>query len=322
MRQYGDRDGDGFIEYDRKAKGGLDNQGWKDSQDGISHADGSLAGPPIALVEVQAYAYAAYAGAACLAEALGLGTRAGELAGTAERLKQHFDRAFWLDDLGAPTRWRSTGRSGLAGSGRRMPGMRCCAASPCRNAPRASPRRCRRRRCFRAGACARLPKGEARYNPMSYHNGSIWPHDNALIALGLCRYGLNEPALAITRGLFGAASSFALKRLPELFCGLARRPEMGPTAYPLACAPQAWSAAAVFGVMGGVLGIGFEPERQRITFNRPVLPNWLGDVTLTNLRLGEGSAGIVLRRTGDPPDAVALDVVRRDGPIEIVVLPR
>jgi glycogen debranching enzyme len=325
MTRYGDRDGDGFIEYDRKAAGGLDNQGWKDSRDSISHADGSLAEPPIALVEVQAYAYAAYAGAACLAEALGLGARAGELTEAAERLKRRFDAAFWIDELGTyalaldgakrPCRVRASNAGHALLTGIALP-ERAARLAQDLSAPA----------MFSGWGVRTLAEGEARHNPISYHNGSVWPHDNALIALGLCRYGLTEPALAIARGLFDAAARFPLKRLPELFCGFARRsdlgPDMGPTAYPLACAPQAWSAAAVFGVMGGLLGIGFAPADRRIVFTRPVLPNWLGDVTLTNLRLGEASADIVLRRTGDRADDVAVDVVRRDGPVEIVVAPR
>jgi glycogen debranching enzyme len=161
-----------------------------------------------------------------------------------------------------------------------------------------------------------IAEGEARYNPMSYHNGSVWPHDNALIALGFARYGLTEPLLRVLSGLFDASGYLELERLPELLCGFARRPGGGPTEYPVACAPQAWAAASVFAILGGALGISFAPRERQIRFTRPVLPAWLGEVRLANLRLGEASVDLLVRR-GD--NDVAVSVVRRDGPIDIVL---
>jgi glycogen debranching enzyme len=161
-----------------------------------------------------------------------------------------------------------------------------------------------------------VAEGEARYSPISYHNGSVWPHDNALIALGFARYGQQVPLLAVLSGLLDAALLFELKRLPELSCGFARRSQIGPTGYPVACAPQARSAAAAFGLLGAVLGISFAPKKCQIRFMRPTLPPWLGEVRLSNLRIGEASADLALRRRGDN---VAVSVVRRDGPVEIVL---
>jgi glycogen debranching enzyme len=161
-----------------------------------------------------------------------------------------------------------------------------------------------------------IAAGEARYNPMSYHNGSVWPHDNGLIALGFARYGLKAPVLQVLEGIFGASQGFPLKRLPELFCGFPRRSDAGPTAYPLACAPQAWSAASVYALLAAVLGISFEPSQHQIRFFRPVLPAWLATVSLTNLRVGEASVDLILRRDGS---AVSADVARRDGAVEIVI---
>ncbi|MGH7095083.1 MAG: amylo-alpha-1,6-glucosidase, partial [Stellaceae bacterium] len=138
-------------------------------------------------------------------------------------------------------------------------------------------------------------------------------------ALGFARYGLHEPLILVARGLFGAAQCFELKRLPELFCGFARRPELSPTAYPLACAPQAWSAASVFGLLGALLAVSFEPEAHRIRFSRPVLPDRLGEISISNLRLGAGSVDLAIRRKGPDPADVAIAVIRRDGPVEIVV---
>jgi len=288
MQTYGDVDGDGFIEYRRKSEGGLDNQGWKDSSDSIFHADGSLATAPIALAEVQAYAYAAYTGAAALAAALKKPARAAELTAKAEQLKDRFDGAFWLDEPGTYA---------LALDGAKRP-LRVTSS----NAGHALfAGIARPDRAWRVGETLQSPSsfsgwgirtvaaGEARYNPMSYHNGSVWPHDNALVALGFARYGLKTAALQVLEGLFGAAQGFALKRLPELFCGFPRRSDAGPTAYPLACAPQAWSAASVFALLAAALGISFVPSQQQIRFFRPTLPAWLAELRLTNLRLGEST---------------------------------
>ncbi|HEY1795662.1 MAG TPA: glycogen debranching N-terminal domain-containing protein [Stellaceae bacterium] len=315
IETYGDIDGDGFVEYRRKSETGLGNQGWKDSDDAIFHADGSIASPPIAVAEVQAYAYAAYTGAAALATALGKTDRAAGLAAEAERLKDRFDEAFWIAGLGTyalaldgakrPLRVKSSnaGHALFAGIARedRAAQLGETLLSPA---------------SFCGWGIRTIAAGEARYNPMSYHNGSVWPHDNAVIALGLARYGLKEPALKVLDGIFGACQGFPLRRLPELFCGFPRRSDAGPTAYPLACAPQAWSAASVYGLLAAVLGISFEPGHQQIRFFRPALPAWLETVRLTNLRVGEASIDLVLRRHGS---AVSVDVARRDGAIEIVV---
>lgn len=315
MQTFGDVDGDGFIEYRRKSEGGLDNQGWKDSGDAIFHADGSLAAPPIALAEVQAYAYAAYTGAASLATALKKPERAAALAATAEQLKDHFDDAFWLDDIGTYA---------LALDGAKRP-LRVISSNPGHAlfAGIARPDRAVRvaetllsPASFSGWGIRTIATTEARYNPMSYHNGSVWPHDNALAALGFARYGLNDAVLRVLDGLFGAAQGFPLKRLPELFCGFPRRSDAGPIPYPLACAPQAWSAAAVFALLAAALGISFAPSRRQIHFFRPTLPAWLAEVRLTNLRLGEASIDLALRRDGN---AVASEVTRSDGSIEIVM---
>jgi len=161
-----------------------------------------------------------------------------------------------------------------------------------------------------------VAEGEARYNPISYHNGSIWPHDNALIALGFARYGLKQPLLDLLGGLFDAASFTPMRRLPELFCGFARRPGTAPTAYPVACSPQAWSSASVLAVLGAALGISFDPHARRVSFMRPVLPPWLDQLQITDLRLGEASVDLLLQRSDTD---VALRVLRREGALDIVL---
>jgi glycogen debranching enzyme len=315
MGTYGDPDGDGFLEYDRRSVNGLINQGWKDSADSISHADGRLAEAPIALAEVQAYAYAAYDGAADLARLLGENDRAEALDRIAATLREKFEAAFWLEDLGTYA---------LALDGAKQP-CRVCAS----NAGHvlfgglASPERARRvaarltdERSFSGWGVRTLAEGEARYNPISYHNGSVWPHDNALIAMGFGRYGLKEPLMQILTGLFDASFFLDLHRLPELFCGFPKRSNTGPTEYPVACLPQAWSSATLFALLGACLGIAFDAAARRVTFNQPSLPPWLDECRISNLQVGDARLDLLLRRTEDD---VAIQVLMRDGQIEVVV---
>lgn len=315
MRRFGDADGDGFLEYDRKSVNGLINQGWKDSADSIMHADGSLAEAPIALAEVQGYAHAAYQGAASLAAALGRPAEASELEETARQLKRRFESAFWIEDLGTyalaldgakrPCRVRSSNAGhvllgGLAAYDRAVR----VADGLMTN------------QCFSGWGVRTLAEGEARYNPLSYHNGSIWPHDNALIAMGLGRYRLRPQLLRLLGGMFDAAQFMEISRLPELFCGFTRRSGMGPTAYPVSCSPQAWASGAVFAVLGALLGASFAPQERQIRFIRPTLPPWLKLLEITNLRLGDAIVDLQLRRSRED---VGLTVLRREGLVEVVV---
>ena len=312
---YGDADGDGFVEYYRQNADGLVNQGWKDSYDAIFHADGRLAEGPIALCEVQGYVFAAKRHAAKLAAALGHNVRASRLAHEAEVLREKFENAFWCEEL-------STYALALDG-----------AKQPCRvvasNAGHAlltgiaAPDRARHvadtllgMSCFSGWGVRTVAVSAARYNPMSYHNGSVWPHDNALIALGLARYGFKSDALKIFRGLFDAAGYMELRRLPELFCGFQWRKLNAPTLYPVACIPQAWAAASVFALVQASLGLSFADGADEIQFDRPVLPRFLDELHLRGLQVRGGSADLVLRRhEGD----VALNITRRDGRVPIVV---
>lgn len=317
MDRHGDRDGDGFIEYFRQTPEGLSNQGWKDSWDSVFHADGRLAEGPIALVEVQAYAYAAWRGAARIARALGREARAAELAARAEALRRRFDEAFWCEDLGTyalaldgekrPCRVRSSnaGHALLTGIAPTERAVRVAAAllDP---------------RSFCGWGVRTIAEGEARYNPMSYHNGSVWPHDNGLIALGLSRYDLREPLVRLLGGLFDAALWTDMKRLPELFCGFPRLPGQGPTSYPVACLPQAWASASAFAVLGALLGVAFRPQERQIRFLRPVLPPWLEVVRIENLRIGTASADVVLQR--HEQGEVSLNLLRRRGRVEVAVI--
>ncbi|HEV2319301.1 MAG TPA: amylo-alpha-1,6-glucosidase [Verrucomicrobiae bacterium] len=313
--KYGDSDGDGFLEYRRRASGGLSNQGWKDAEDSVFHADGTLVRPPIALCEVQGYVYEAKLKAARLAEVLGHSDRAGQLRQAAQRLKERFHEAFWCEEIGSYA---------IALDGNKKP---CCVrasnAGQCLFTGIAHPEAAAKikdslmKEAFFSGWGVRtIASSEARYNPMSYHNGSIWPHDNALIACGLARYGFKEAATRVLSALFDASQFMELDRLPELFCGFERRDGEGPTLYPVACNPQAWSSAAVFFVLQAVLGARIEAAAHRLYFDNPHLPDSVQRLEIKNLRVNSSIADISLIRHDGK---VAVNVPRRDGKMEIIV---
>ena len=161
-----------------------------------------------------------------------------------------------------------------------------------------------------------LARGEARYNPMSYHNGSIWPHDNGMIALGMAQYGLKHEAAQVFRALFEVASYQELRRLPELFCGFTRRRHRGPTAYPVACSPQAWAAATPFALLGSSLGLELNHEGNAVRFNDPTLPSFLDEVLIHELRVNASTFDLRLHRYGQD---VSLNVLKRAGDARIVL---
>jgi glycogen debranching enzyme len=295
--RHGDLDGDGFVEYARRSRTGLSNQGWKDSHDSVFHADGAMAEPPIALCEVQGYVYAARRQAARLAEALGRDDRAAVLRRQADQLRDRFDRAFWCPELGTyalaldggkrPCRVRSSNAGHALYTGIALP--------------------------ERAGELARtlldedaysgwgirtVATGAARYNPMSYHNGSVWPHDNAMIAAGLADYGQKEAALRVASGRFQASRLVDLNRLPELFCGFVRRHGEGRR-----CTRS--------------------PARRRRGRRAPrsccctACSPYLKVVELLNLRVGDGRVDLHLEHhQGD----VGLRVLHRDAPVRINIV--
>jgi glycogen debranching enzyme len=313
---YGDPDGDGFVEYARASENGLVNQGWKDSHDAVFHADGSAAGAPIALCEVQAYVYGAKSSAAEVAAALGYTAASSRLGREAQALRARFDAAFWCEDLGAyalaldgekrACRVVSSNAghvllTGLAGTERARRVAQTLLATD----------------CFSGWGVRTLATSAHRYNPMSYHNGSVWPHDNALIALGFARYGLKSAVLKILEGLFDAAAHMPLMRLPELFCGFARRRRNPPTLYPVACAPQAWASTAMMALVRAALGLELAGATNEIAFHDPVLPRFLDELQLRRLRLAGGSADVVVHRDGKR--AAAVRVSRCDEAVRVVV---
>ena len=161
-----------------------------------------------------------------------------------------------------------------------------------------------------------IAEGEARYNPMSYHNGSVWPHDNGLIAMGFARYGLRDPLLALVEGIFAASQHMDLYRLPELFCGFRREAEEAPTRYPVACIPQAWAAATVFGLLRAMLGISFDARAERVNCDRPLLPDYIGEISISGLSVGAGSMDLLLRRHLRD---VAVNVLGKTGNGELIL---
>jgi glycogen debranching enzyme len=309
----GDMDGDGFVEYARGTETGLANQGWKDSHDAVFHADGTLAQGPIALVEVQGYVYAAKKAAAACARRLGQMKIAARLQRQADDLRDRFERTFWCEEIGtyalaldgakSPCRVRTSNAgqvllTGIASAERASRIAPMLLTDP----------------YFSGWGIRTVAHGEARYNPMSYHNGSIWPHDNALIARGFARYGFNAGAEKIFDALMRATAYMDYRRIPELYCGFKRRRGRGPTIYPAACSPQAWAASAPFSLLESMLGMTFDADKREIRLVKPVLPASAGEIALRNLALKGASADIILRNAGG---TVTLEVLRTRGDISV-----
>jgi len=312
----GDPDRDGFVEYQRASEQGLANQGWKDSYDAIFHADGRLAEGYIALAEVQGYVFAGKQLASRCALRMGLPDKARQLETEARLLAERFEAAFWCDELGTyalaldgakqPCKVRTSNAGQLLFTGIvRTDRARMVAADLMRP------------HFFTGWGIRTVARGEARYNPMSYHDGSIWPHDNALIALGLARYGLKHSVEHVFGALFSAATYMDLRRLPELFCGFRREKGRGPTLYPVACAPQAWASATPFTLLEAALGLEFDAQRGEIRLRNPRLPPFLNEVILRELQLGPSSVDLCVRRHGDD---VSLEVLRTRGQIQVSIV--
>ncbi len=312
--EHGDRDGDGFVEYGRLTQEGLINQAWKDSHDSVFHADGTLAKGPIAIAEVQAYVYGAWQSAAEIFRRLGRPERAAKFLAQAEGLRHAFDTSFFDEELGTfvlaldgnkrSCRVRSSNAGHALFTGIAYPER---AVQVARTLMSAS--------SFCGWGIRTIASTEARYNPMSYHNGSVWPHDNAMIASGLARYGYRAETARIFEGLFASSTYIDLRRLPELFCGLPRQRAQGPTFYPVACSPQAWAAAAPLLLLQSCLGLEFEPNARIISFNEPQLPSFMDEVMLRHLRVGNGSADVAVRRSGR---SVVVDTLGRRGEVRVL----
>ncbi len=306
----------GFIEYGRQSKDELINQGWKDSHDSVFHADGRLARGPIAIVEVQAYAYAAWRAAERIARGIGRHSQAAGFASRAETLRHRFDEAFYDEELGtyvlALDGEKKACRVLASNSGHALfTGV----AKPER--AKSVARTLLSNAFFTGWGVRTVASSEARYNPMSYHNGSVWPHDNALIAAGLAAYGFHDEAARIFDGMFAASRYIDLRRMPELFCGFTRKPAQGPTFYPVACSPQAWAAAAPLSMVQSCIGLAFDANASQIILREPMLPSSIDDLVLRKVSVNGGSADVALRRSGR---RVVVDVLARRGPVRVVTI--
>jgi glycogen debranching enzyme len=314
--RYGDGDGDGFVEYGRLTPQGLLQQGWKDSQESIFHADRSIPNGPIALCEVQGYVYAAKREIADVSRALGGLERAQELDQEADLLKKRFHDAFWCEEI-------STYAMALDGKKQRCQ-IRSSNAGhtlfsgivPESHADRIISE-LGSEEYFSGWGIRTIAVGEARYNPMSYHNGSVWPHDNALIAYGLSRAKNKALAGEILTGLFDASIFLESHRLPELFCGFAKRDGIAPTLYPVACAPQAWAAGAVFLVLQACLGMEILAVDRVLRFVHPMLPESIPNVRIRGLQVGSAVVDLELTRNHETVEVIQS---RRIGEVQIITV--
>ena len=315
ITRYGDVDGDGFVEYVCRSPGGIRNQGWKDSHDSIVHADGRLAEPPIALAEVQAYVYLAKVRMADVYRALDRPEDARRLEDEAELLRVRFNEAFWMED----ERFFA-----LALDGDKRP-VRTVTSNPGHalyaglvDEEKAGPlaKRLLSPDMFSGWGIRTMSKSAATYNPMSYHNGSVWPHDNALIAAGLKRYGFVRSTNRVATALFDAAVQAEYLRLPELFCGFTRRTPNRPVSYPIACSPQAWAAGSPFLMLQSMLGISARAHQNLLTVNLPHLPTWLNTVEVRNLAVGDSRLSLVFRREGE---ITSFSLLQREGDVRVVM---
>jgi glycogen debranching enzyme len=312
---YGDEDGDGFVEYLCRSAGGMRNQGWKDSDDAIVHADGRLAEPPIALAEVQGYVYMAKERMADVYVALGREHEADRLIAEAEDLRRRFNEAFWMEDeryfATALDRDKRQVRTVTSNAGH---GLYCHVVEE--EKALAVAKRLLAPDMFSGWGVRTMSKAAVAYNPMSYHNGSVWPHDNAIIAAGFKRYGFVRSTNRIATGLFDAAIQADYMRLPELFCGFTRRTPNRPVSYPIACSPQAWAAGSPFLMLQAMLGISARAHVNLLTVNKPQLPTWLNTVEVRNLAVGDSRISLLFRREGE---ITSFSVLSREGDVRVVM---
>ena len=309
-----DRNPYGLLDYQRTSERGLANQGWKDSHDSVFHADGRFPDGPIALVEVQAYACAALDAMSMCSHRRGHAADATRYALRAKTLRDQVEALFWmpesefygiaLDGHGDLCRVLASNAGHLLAFGLPDAGRGAAVASVLGST------------LFQTGWGIRtLAAGQPRFNPMAYHNGSVWPHDNALIARGLARYGDKTAAVNLLRALFEAAVSFEM-RLPELFCGFPRRRGEPPTAYPVACLPQAWAAGAPFMMLQACLGVSVDAARHEVRVERPTLPEGVDWLRIDELRVGDETVSLTFRRV----DGQVFAAAAQPGRVKVVAV--
>jgi glycogen debranching enzyme len=313
--RWGDRDGDGFVEYQRRGARGLLNQGWKDSADCIRDRHGRLAVTPVALAEVQGYVYDAKRRMAALARVRGDVDLATRLEAEAEALRVRFEEAFWIEDQGYYA-------MAIDGEKRRADAIGSNAGH-CLWSGIVAPDRAARvverlmaSDMFTGWGIRTYASGQAGYNPIGYHTGTVWPHDVSLIAAGFKRYGHHAEANRLVGRIFEASQHFADFRLPELFCGFDRDVSPVPVPYPVACSPQAWAAGSMFLFLETMLGLRPNAAGAELELARPELPDWLTKVTVSNLRVGEGDVDLLFHRWRGGTSA---EVIRKSADLAVTI---
>lgn len=304
---YGDLDGDGFVEYQRRSSKGLANQGWKDSWDAIMHHDGEIAKTPIALCEVQGYVYEAKYRMASLLRSFGDIKTADRLKKESTEMAKRFEKAFWMPKLGfyAMALDRDKRQTEVVSSN---PGHLLFTRMLSLERAKAVTQRFMRDDMFSGWGWRTMSRGERVFNPLSYHRGSVWPHDNSLIAHGMALYEFREPANQLFTALFQAALNFRDYRLPELFCGIERREHDEPVQYPVSCSPQAWASGSVFLILMSVLGIRPSAQRRELNIVNPALPEFLEHLSIRNMRVGGSRVGLDFTRRGERTFCNVVDI--------------
>jgi glycogen debranching enzyme len=315
--EFGDLDGDRLLEYRRRSPEGLDNHCWKDSWDGVPDELGTPLQPPVAVVEAQGYVIAAKRGLAGLFELDGDGDRAQSLRQEAAHLGGQIER-FWLPDRGfysmaldgqkRASRVLASNQGHLLWAGAVNPeraGAICSALMSDAS--------------YSGWGVRTLSSEERAFNPVGYHTGTVWPHDNSLFAIGLRRYALDQPFLRIFEGLLDAASILPDYRLPELFAGFSRADYEDPVPYPVACSPQAWAAGSLPSMLIAGLGITPDALRRTLRIRRPSLPRHVSRVSVEHLRVGEARVDLLFERVAHRADSVALTDVRVDGELDVTL---
>ncbi|MGZ4814101.1 MAG: amylo-alpha-1,6-glucosidase [Terriglobales bacterium] len=305
--KYADLDGDGFVEYLQRSKRGLINQGWKDSWDANMHKDGSVARPPIALVEVQGYVYDAKYRMASLLRAFGDTERADRLKREANDLAKRFEKTYWMPQHGFYAMALDAEKKPLEVISSN-PGQLLFTRILGRERARAVVNRLMRSDMFSGWGWRTLSCEEKVYNPLSYHRGSVWPHDNSLIAHGMALNEFREPVKRLFTTLWQAALTFRDYRLPELFCGLQRREHDVPVHYPVSCSPQAWASGSLFLILSSLLGIRPSAPRKVLNIVNPQLPEWLDHLHMRNLKIGGSRVGLDFTRRGERTFCNVVDV--------------
>jgi glycogen debranching enzyme len=314
--EFGDLNKDGYIEYESLSGKGLVNQGWKDTGDAVLNADGSLASPPISLVEVQAYVYMAKMHIADLFERDGAKDRAAELRREAEELKERFNRDFWMDELGTYILGFQKDQKPVAVVSSN-PGHTLWAGIADEEKGEKTAHRLMEKDMFSGWGIRTLSEKEFPYNPIGYHLGTVWPHDNGIIGAGFRRYGFDEYAHKIFNGLKEAAIGFEDYRLPELFGGFPKEQYQVPVQFPIACHPQSWAAGSIIFMLESYLGLHPEAFDKRLRIDKPMLPDFIDRLTLRNLKVGEARVDLSFSRGRE--DKIEVEIMNLEGELDVQI---